>query len=127
MKIDVSLGECVDKVTILTIKLEKFQSAEKRNNVQKEYDLLLPMMEKSSVFRHSESFVRLLRVNQALWEIEDAIRLKESRSEFDSEFIRLARSVYKKNDERASIKREINQIYGSDLIEEKEYPDYSKS
>jgi len=124
MKIDVSLGDCVDKVTILAVKLKKMQDADKRKNVQKEYNLLEPLMEHAGVTRESEYFNQLLMINTKLWEIEDAIRNKEAIQEFDEEFKQLARSVYINNDKRAAIKREINRIFGSELIEEKEYSQY---
>ncbi len=124
MKIDISTGELVDKVTILSIKLEKVNSPEKVNNIEKEYNILLKPMEECNIRVDSKEFIKLKRVNMKLWEIEDNIRIKESRQEFDDEFIQLARSVYFINDERAAIKRKINMAYGSDLIEEKEYVDY---
>lgn len=124
MKIDVSIGELVDKVTILTIKLLKIQNEKKRAHVQKEYDLLKPRMEKTGVSEKSEFFKRLFSINLKLWEIENAIRQKEAEKTFDEDFIQLARSVYLNNDQRAAIKLEINKAFGSDLIEEKEYSRY---
>lgn len=125
MKIDVSLGDCVDKVTILAVKLMKIQDDEKLKNVQKEHDLLEPIMVNAGISRKSEHFRQLLDINTRLWEIEDAIRKKEAAQEFDEDFIQLARSVYMNNDQRAAIKRQINQAFGSELIEEKEYTQYS--
>ena len=125
MKVDVSNGELVDKITILAIKLSKFKSAEKRRNVQKEYDLLHPLMDTIGISEESEEFKELLAVNLSLWEIEDRLRVKEASREFDDGFIRLARDVYFQNDRRSRIKRRINEISGSALIEEKEYVDYS--
>ena len=124
MKIEVSHGEIVDKITILSIKLDKFKSEAKRKNVRKEYDQLHPLLGAIGVDETSEEFKDLLRVNQRLWEIEDRLRLKEADDAFDDEFIRLARDVYFQNDRRATIKRRINVISGSRLIEEKEYVDY---
>ena len=124
MKIDVSNGELVDKVTILSIKLEKFRSEEKRANVLREYDLLYPAMCELGITADSREFRRLREVNLKLWEIEDRIREKEARGSFDKTFIELARSVYIQNDKRSEIKRAINQHTRSRLIEEKEYVGY---
>ena len=124
MKIDVSNGELVDKVSILSIKIRKFESPLKRDNVQTEYDLLLPMMKDIGISESSERFRRLMDINLRLWEIEDQIRRKESMGEFDQLFIQLARSVYMENDKRSQVKREINEMTGSHIIEEKEYVDY---
>lgn len=124
MKIEVSNGEIVDKITILSIKLEKFKSEAKRKNVRMEYDLLHPLLDAIGIDEASEEFKQLLAVNLRLWEIEDRLRLKEAGGVFDDEFIRLARDVYFQNDRRAAIKHRINDISGSRLIEEKEYVDY---
>ena len=124
MKIEVSNGELVDKVSILSIKIQKFKSSQKRSNVQREYDLLLPLMKHAGISESSISFQRLMDINLRLWEIEDQIRQKESLGEFDQFFIQLARSVYVENDKRFQVKREINEITGSDIIEEKEYVGY---
>ena len=124
MKIDVSIGELVDKVSILEIKLKKVKNKDKLQNIKKEYDLLKVSMEQCGITAESEFFKRLVEVNSRLWVIEDDIRVKESSQEFDQDFIRLARSVYFENDERAAIKKEINLKYNSDLVEEKEYVDY---
>lgn len=127
MKIDISTGELVDKVTILAIKLEKISEPSKLKNIQNEYDLLLPPMKDCGIEPHSEPFLALKEVNLKLWEIEDRIRIKESMKAFDDEFVELARSVYFINDERAEIKKRINLATGSELVEEKEYVDYKKS
>lgn len=124
MKIEVSIGEVVDKVTILEIKTEKFKNAEKLANVKKEYELLKKEIEKIGIFITSDEYLRLKEVNLKLWHIEDNIRIEESKKQFGDEFIKLARSVYFENDERAAIKKEINLKYGSELVEEKEYVDY---
>jgi len=127
MKIEVSIGELVDKVTILSIKLKKVKSRDKLKNIKKEYDLLKTAMEKCAISTDSEHFGRLEEVNSRLWVIEDEIRIKEANQQFDDEFIRLARSVYFENDQRAAIKKEINIKFGSELIEEKEYVDYKNN
>jgi len=126
LKIDVSIGELVDKVTILSIKLEKFSDQQKKANVEKEYNILRQYMNEIGVTVNSDEFTRLKTVNLKLWHIEDDIRIKEAKQEFDAEFIKLARSVYFENDERAAIKKEINLNFNSDLVEEKEYVNYKK-
>ena len=124
MLVEVSIGEVVDKVTILSIKLEKFQDIVKRENVQKEYNILIKDINELGISEESEDFKDLRQVNVKLWNIEDRIRVKELHKEFDKEFIEVARSVYFENDVRAEIKKRINVKFGSDLIEEKEYVDY---
>ena len=124
MKIEVSNGELVDKISILSIKIRKFRSPQKRANVQKEYERLLPLMKGIGIGESSTAFQRLMDINLRLWEIEDRIRQKEALGEFDQAFIQLARSVYMENDKRSRVKREINEMTGSSIIEEKEYVDY---
>jgi hypothetical protein len=126
MEVEISIGELVDKVTILEIKLERISSPEKIANVRREYDLLRPVMEAAGFARQSPDFAALKRVNSKLWDIEDLIRAKERDKQFDEEFVRLARSVYFANDERSDIKRRINVAAGSQLVEEKEHVDYHK-
>jgi len=126
MKIDVSIGEVVDKVSILEIKLEKMKDPAKRANVEKEYAVLKKYLEEEGISTESDDYKELKKVNETLWDIEDRIRIKEQQQEFDDEFIQLARSVYLNNDERSVIKKRINLAHGSDLIEEKEYVDYRK-
>ena len=124
MKIEISIGELVDKVTILTIKKKKIQDSNKLKNIKREYELLSKVMENAGIKIGSIEFNSLMEVNLRLWHIEDDIRIKEAKKEFDDKFICLARSVYFENDKRAKIKREINQKYCEELIEEKEYVDY---
>ncbi|MCK4359886.1 MAG: hypothetical protein KAW92_14330 [Candidatus Cloacimonetes bacterium] len=124
MKIEISIGELVDKVSILSIKSEKIKFEEKLKNIRKEFDLLNKSMEEIGISIDSEDFKKLKKVNLQLWDIEDKIRKKETDKEFDDEFISLARSVYFINDERAAIKKRINLKFGSELIEEKEYARY---
>ena len=126
MKIEISVGELVDKVTILSIKLQKIKNEEKLANIRKEFDMLRASMEASGISTDSDEFKQLQAVNLILWDIEDRIRLKEAKKEFDDEFIELARSVYIQNDQRFELKRQINVSYDSELIEEKEYVDYKK-
>jgi hypothetical protein len=120
--IPVSLGELYDKYTILEIKSERVSDKTKMAHIHRELYALKPFVEK---FELSETIIQELKtVNIALWEIEDAIRQKESCKEFDVVFIELARSVYIKNDERAGIKSKINQILHSELKEIKSYKPY---
>ena len=126
MKIEVSVGEIVDKVSILEIKLDKVLASDKLANIRQEYSLLKADMESLGITTASSDFVELKKVNLEIWNIEDAIRLRELHQDFGGEFIQLARDVYFKNDRRASIKRKINYKYGSLIIEEKEYTDYGQ-
>ena len=121
-----SWGELIDKMTILEIKSRRLKNPAALANVDKELKLLAVPVD---VAMHAAAEVpvlkeRLSQVNQALWDIEDKIRAKEAQQEFDAEFIELARSVYKRNDERAAIKRQINTALSSDLVEEKSYHPY---
>jgi hypothetical protein len=122
----VSYGELIDKMTILQIKLQEIKDEAKLANVRNELELLDATWknDKASETDIADETARLLAVNQRLWKIEDDIRMKERAQAFDQEFIRLARSVYIENDERAAIKREINVKLGSTLVEEKSYQDY---
>lgn len=125
MKIEVSNGEIVDKLSILKIKLKNINDEDKLRNIKKEHDILelsLPEIKKScSPIEFEILFNKLIDINEKLWDIEDRIRIKESKLEFDEEFISIARSVYKFNDIRSNIKKEINLLTKSELIEEKSY------
>ena len=123
MKIEVSIGEIVDKLSILQIKTEFIRDEEKLNNVKKEYDYLYDIVFNEMKIEQSD-FFDMVSINQELWKIEDDIRDKERAKEFDDEFIRLARAVYVTNDKRAEVKKVINIKYGSLFIEEKSYSDY---
>ena len=129
LKVDVSVGEFLDKMTILEIKSERIKNEDKLLNVNRELRLLRETWAASSLSAADTGDLvpRLKAVNEQLWEIEDDIRRQESAGTFGQEFIRLARSVYEKNDERARLKYELNQRLGSDLVEEKDYPDYTGS
>jgi len=124
MLVEVSIGEVVDKMTILDIKCEKVQNEEKLVNIRKEFELLKGDLEKVNITSEDAQYQKLKKINLELWVIEDDIRIKEYNGEFDEEFIKLARSVYVVNDKRAEAKKEINLAHGSELIEEKEYVDY---
>tara|TARA_R100000008_G_scaffold86093_1_gene77873 strand:- start:7344 stop:7715 length:372 start_codon:yes stop_codon:yes gene_type:complete len=123
MKIEVSNGEIVDKLTILLIKKEAIKNEDKLQNVQKEIDEIGHIAD-GIVARDSKEFVRLHNINRTLWGIEDQIREKERNRQFDDEFIQLARSVYFTNDERFKAKRVINELSGSNIFEEKSYEAY---
>lgn len=126
MKIEVSVGEIVDKISILEIKLDKVRDLNKLVNIRKEYSLLKTDMESLGITNKSKNFVELKAINLEIWNVEDAIRLKELAKDFGDEFIRLARDVYFKNDRRAAIKRKINHDHDSLIVEEKEYTDYGQ-
>ena len=127
LKVDVSAGELLDKITILEIKSERIEDEEKLRNVRKELELLRKIWAESPLSRSdiSTQMEELKRVNESLWDIEDKVRLKEAANTFDDEFVQLARSVYQINDKRSVIKRELNRLLGSELMEEKSYTDYS--
>lgn len=116
-RINISIGELLDKISILEIKKENIVDLVKLSNIQKEFEMLQKEASKFPKILYSE----LKEVNQKLWEIEDKIREKEHKEEFDSEFIQLARSVYITNDLRSEIKRKINLATNSSLVEEKSY------
>ena len=122
----VSYGELIDKITILEIKSRRITDEAKLANVRNELDMLNATWANSAASQTdiSDERARLLAVNEALWDIEDNIRLMERAQTFDAAFIELARSVYFRNDERAAFKREINLKLGSQLVEEKSYQDY---
>jgi hypothetical protein len=125
MKIEVSHGEIVDKLTILQIKKKNITDNEKLTNVNKEYDYLLSVVENDlGISTSSPEYLELLSINKELWVIEDDIRDKERKKEFDDGFVKLARAVYYTNDVRAKIKKEINIKYSSGFIEEKSYNSY---
>ena len=125
----VSFGELIDKITILEIKAQRIAEPAKLANVRRELDLLAATWaaHQASVADISDLRSALRMVNERLWVIEDDIRVKEQRQEFDAVFIRLARSVYFENDERARTKRAINERLGSSLVEEKSYQDYGSA
>jgi len=122
MKIEVSNGEIVDKLTILEIKLRNSDSDHKTKQIKKEMAYLSPIVEEMNI---PVDLIDSLRdVNQKLWKVEDELRYRENELNFDDEFIRLARLVYHTNDQRFGFKSEINKITNSDLTEEKILPKY---
>ena len=123
VQIPVSVGELVDKITILQIKANRF-SGEALSNVQRELTLLEGVLAGCGVELPKELVDALSEINQRLWTIEDDIREREASNCFDDRFIALARSVYRCNDQRAALKRQINTATGSQLMEEKSYAAY---
>ena len=127
IKVPVSPGEVLDKITILEIKSERMSDPEKVANVRVELALLqdtwTEFIKDDEVIR--DLHAQLKEVNEALWEIEDDIRDKERAKEFDERFIELARAVYVTNDRRSQVKKELNLHLGSEIVEEKSYQDYS--
>ncbi|MFV0291239.1 MAG: DUF6165 family protein [Mangrovibacterium sp.] len=123
MKIEVSNGEIVDKLTIIEIKLERIKDAGKLANLRNEYDVLNEATTQIISKDHAH-YQALLEVNKELWDIEDRIRELEKAKDFGDEFVQVARSVYFKNDTRAEVKRKINDLTGSTLVEEKSYENY---
>jgi hypothetical protein len=126
IKVPVSPGELLDKITILRIKAQRMRDAEKLKNVGLELQALEQTWSASSYAKLdiAADFDALLKVNERLWVIEDDIRDKERAQAFDARFIELARAVYFENDERAAIKRRINLNLGSSIVEEKSYAQY---
>jgi hypothetical protein len=125
--VEISIGEFFDKVTILEIKKERIQQADKLANINKELDALNALLHTLPFSRADvqDEVAELKDINEKLWVIEDDIRDKESAKKFDADFIELARSVYFTNDRRSDVKRAINLKLGSDFIEEKSYEEYS--
>ena len=130
MRIDVSFGEAIDKLTILWIKSEKISSENQLVNINREIELVQSAIVSSLGDRWEDDYLQwivssLSLINKALWQVEDDIRVCEREQSFEGDFINLARNVYKLNDERADLKRRINQKLGSELMEEKSYEDWN--
>ena len=121
----ISLGELVDKISILIIKQKNITDETKLDHVKKELDFLqktlMNYVQQEEINNYLEN---LININSKLWNIEDDIRESERKKLFDQSFIDLARSVYFTNDERAKVKNDINQIFGSELVEVKSYEEY---
>ena len=126
LTVQTSPGEFLDKITILEIKSERITDPAKLANVRRELALLRATWAASPLAAREvpDLLATLKALNEALWDIEDRIRALEAGGRFDGEFIELARSVYRTNDRRTAVKRELNLLLGSDLIEEKSYTDY---
>jgi len=124
--IPISWGEFIDKLTILEIKRANIKSKTALKNIHKEIGYLEEILKNNNELEKMVIDLKqeLLKVNKDLWQVEDDIRDKELRQEFDSSFIILARKVYRFNDERASIKKSINKVLNSELVEEKSYKEF---
>lgn len=123
MKIEISNGELLDKLSILEIKLKKIGDQEKLIHIRREYSIVKPLGDKL-IPRVSMQYEKLIGINRQLWDIEDTIRNFERNQDFGDGFIQTARKVYLFNDERARIKKDINQLTNSGLTEEKSYSGY---
>ena len=126
VEVPISVGELVDKVTILEIKSEKIEDRDKRLNIRRELDaltaVLTPLVAATPAIAPLK--VELRTINGTLWQIEDDIRDCERKRDFGAAFIELARAVYQTNDRRAATKRKIDELAGSELVEEKSYAPY---
>ena len=122
----VAIGELIDKITILEIKVERLSDAAKRENVQMELSML--RARRDQAIPQSSGLdalsAQLKAINEHIWDMEDSIRDCERRANFGPDFVAVARSIYRTNDERAAVKRQINMVLGSALIEEKSYSSY---
>ena len=127
IQINISVGELIDKITILQIKKDKITNLEKVEKVSYELELLENSLN-SFKTGETEELKKLMNelkiINEKLWGIEDDIRLLEKNKKFESEFIELARSVYKTNDERFEVKNKINKLFSSNVAEVKSYEEY---
>jgi len=125
MKIEVSIGEIADKYTILTIKSFEILDEQKQINIKKEWKYINSVIKESFPELAADPLThRLLDINRQLWVVEDSLRDCENDREFDKLFVFLARHVYRLNDQRADIKKQINIKYKSDIVEEKSYNAY---
>ena len=125
MKIEVSLGEIVDKYTILMIKASKIQDPAKLENIKKELIYLIEVLKTEDPLMTDYPLTKnLFEINKELWKVEDDLRDLERVKDFGKEFVAFARNVYKLNDKRAHIKKEINMKHGSEFVEEKSYQPY---
>ena len=122
MLIEVSVGEVLDKLSILSIKLNKITDTAKLRNVARELGSINKTIPNGIL--EDPLYQKLCGINMRLWELEDEIRLCEKYGEFHDNFIRIARAIYHRNDERAAVKKEINLKYGSEMVEEKSYESY---
>ena len=125
VEVPIAVGELIDKITILEIKVARFRDAAKLANAHAELNLLYQRRAAALADSALTDIERRLKaVNERIWDLEDAIRACEHRQDFGSAFVSAARSIYRANDERAALKREINLATGSQLIEEKSYTAY---
>jgi hypothetical protein len=126
-KVEISNGELLDKVSILELKLLKIKDKNKLKNIQNEFDTINPLVVDLFEIYDSDlqiKYLELSKINGQLWDIEDDIRECERNKDFGKKFVELARSVYITNDERCRVKKEINLLTNSDLVEEKSYEEY---
>ena len=126
INVETSVGELIDKMTILEIKKEKISDEKSLSIIDKEYSSLQVTLQKDVKINDEikNLWNELKKINLKLWEVEDGIRLCEKNKKFDEKFVELARSVYKCNDVRSKLKLEINQLTGSNLQEVKQYTEY---
>ena len=126
MKVELPLGDVVDKISILRIKSQRINNEDKLKNVHRELNVLLAAWAETEhpPLTELSEWDGLLTVNGSLWTVEDDLRILEAKQDFGDEFVKLARSVYFLNDKRANLKKSINIALGSDLVEEKSYQDY---
>ncbi|OFZ23888.1 MAG: hypothetical protein A2202_02445 [Bdellovibrionales bacterium RIFOXYA1_FULL_36_14] len=124
IKCQISLGELVDKISILRIKKKFIKDKELLEHVEFEDKVLTEQLTQLQLTNINDYLLKLIEINTRLWQIEDEIREKEKKQDFHAEFISLARSVYKTNDERFRIKNSINQLFGSLVKEVKSYKEY---
>ena len=130
MKVEISNGELLDKISILELKMLRIENEVKLVNIQKEFYALNPLV--VNLFENNDNelqnlYLELSKLNSQLWDIEDKIRACEREKRFEREFIELARAVYTVNDKRSEVKKIINFITGSELIEEKSYGEHEES
>tara|TARA_Y100000768_G_C23936915_1_gene663030 strand:+ start:545 stop:931 length:387 start_codon:yes stop_codon:yes gene_type:complete len=126
VNIPVSLGELLDKISILEIKNKKILQESKLKNIKNELTGLKKVLQEMNInlSETNNLYEKLYKINLSLWEIEDSIRVLEKNEDFGKHFIDLARSVYKTNDKRFEVKNEINKLYNSEYVEEKSYENY---
>ena len=131
LRVPVAAGELIDKITILRLKMERLQRPEALANVNRELQALEQVLEEAGSSLKTKTVLsrtaELQTVNTQLWDVEDSLRVLEAHQRFDKEFIALARSVYQLNDQRAELKRQINETCGSTLVEEKSYGERKRS
>lgn len=126
LPVPISPGELLDKISILEIKAERIDDPHKRANVEREFDMLTGLWHAEAAETGDITRMRgeLKALNEKLWAIEDEIRDCERKGDFGDRFVELARGVYKTNDQRAAVKRRINEALGSTILEEKSYKEY---
>ena len=127
INVPVSIGELLDKMSILEIKSSRILDSEKLKNITRELDLLSNIVGENNFLELEETkviYTELLDVNKTLWDLEDSIRDKERNKCFDEEFVEISRSIYRQNDLRCSLKTKLNSKLGSEIFEEKGYAEY---